>query len=72
MRTLNIVSVLKKMTIRKLRDVLHENYCKRIGFPKEETYYLLEKKTEKKDLLSFAIKLTIKVLIILENSINLI
>ena len=48
MHTLNIVNVLKKMTIRKLRDVIHENYCKRIGFPKEETYYLLEMKTEKK------------------------
>ena len=45
MYILNIVSVLKK-TIRKERNFIYENYYKRVGFNKENTYSL---KHQKKD-----------------------
>ena len=47
MYTLNIVSVLKKMTIRELREFIYENYCKRVGFSKKGPYYSLKKQKKK-------------------------
>ena len=35
----SILSAIKKKTIKKLRDFMHENYYRRIGFPKENSYY---------------------------------
>ena len=39
MYTLNIVRAIKKMTSNKIRRFIFENYYKRIGFPKENSYY---------------------------------
>ena len=59
------------MAIKKLRDVIYQNYYSRIGFTKENSYYLI--KLQKKNLLSFATK-SIKIYYILvksKNTINL-
>ena len=52
--TLNIASAMKKMIVNELRDL--DNYCKRIGFVKESSYYF-DETFEKKDLLLLATKL---------------
>ena len=46
MYILNISSAIKKMSVNKIRDFIFDNYCKRIGFPKEYSYY--SKKHQKK------------------------
>ena len=42
MYKLNILSTIKKMTIKELRDFIHKNYYRRIGFPKENNYYSMK------------------------------
>ena len=44
------------MSVNEVRGIMFENYFKRIGFPKESSYYLM-KHQKKKDLQLFAIKL---------------
>ena len=60
MYILNILSSIKKMTIKELKDFIFENYYRRIGFPKENSYYLM-KHQKKKDLFLFATKLKEKI-----------
>ena len=52
---LNKFSAIRK-TIKELRDSIYENYFSRIGFPKENSYYLM-KFTKEKDLILLAAKL---------------
>ena len=44
MYTLNIARAIKKMTVNKVRDFIFENYYKRIGFSKENSYYSIKHK----------------------------
>ena len=44
MYILNIASAIKKMTVNELRDFIFENYYRRIGFSKENSYYLMKHK----------------------------
>ena len=57
MYILNIASAVKKMSVSEIRD--SENYYKRIGFSKENSYYSVRHQ-KKKDLLFFATKSTEK------------
>ena len=43
MYTLNIVRAIKKMSVNEIRDFIFEIYCTRIGFSKEDCYYLLKR-----------------------------
>ena len=52
MYALNIASIIKKMTVNELRKFIFENYCKRIEFVKESSYY--SKKRSKKKRFFFA------------------
>ena len=61
MYNLNITSAIKKMTVNEVRDFIFENYYKRIGFSKENSYYSM-KHQKRKDLQLFEIKLTEKIL----------
>ena len=36
----------KKMAIKELKDFIHENYYRRIRFPKENSYYSMKHKKE--------------------------
>ena len=47
MHILNIAKAIKKMSINEIRDFIFENYYKRIGFSKENSYYLLNRLKEK-------------------------
>ena len=44
------------MTIKELKDFIFENYYRRIGFTKENSYYSV-KYQQKKDLLLYATKI---------------
>ena len=61
------------MTVKELKDFIYENYCRRIGFPKENRYYSMIHH-KKKDLLLLATKLVEKyqMLLMLNNTINFI
>ena len=77
MYILNIANTLKKMTVKELKDFVRENCYKQIEFTKENSYYSMkrQKKKKKKDLLSFATKLTEKkylIIVKLKNTITLI
>ena len=61
MYILNIARAIKKMSINEIRDFSFENYYKRIGFSKENSYYSM-KRLKKKDLLLLANKLIEKIL----------
>ena len=52
---LNIQSIIKKMTIKELKDFAFENYYQRIRFTKENSYFSM--KHRKKYLLLLASKL---------------
>ena len=39
MYTLNFIKAITKMNAIKIRDIFYENYYKRIGFSKEESYW---------------------------------
>ena len=62
MYILNIVNALKEISVNEIRDFNFEDYCKRIGFSKENSYYSM-KHQKKKDVQLFAIvcKLTQKI-----------
>ena len=68
----NILSAIKKIEIKELRDFIYENYCRQIGFTNENSFYSM--KRQKKDLLSFVTKLIEKYLILvtLTNTMNFI
>ena len=55
MYILNIVSAIKKIIIKNLKDFIYENYYRQVGLPQENSYYSI--KQEKKDLLLLATKL---------------
>ena len=38
----NITSTVKQMKVNELGDFIFENYCKRIGFAKERSYYSMK------------------------------
>ena len=61
MYILNIARAIKKISINEIRDFSFENYYKRIGFSKENSYYSM-KRLKKKDLLLLANKLIEKIL----------
>ena len=44
MYKLTILSALKQMTIKELKDIIYENYYRRIGFPKESSYHSMKHK----------------------------
>ena len=47
MYILNIARAIKKMSINEIRDFSFENYYKRIGFSKENSYYSMERLKKK-------------------------
>ena len=68
---LNIARAVKKMSANEIRDFAFENYYKRIGFSKENSFYSM-KRLKKKYLLLLANNLIEKYLILamLKNTIN--
>ena len=50
MYILNITKAMKKMSVNEIKDFIFENYYKRIGFSKENSYYSM-KRLKRKDLL---------------------
>ena len=56
MHILNISRAIKNISANEIRDFISENYCKRIGFSKENSYYVM-KRLKEKDLLLLANKL---------------
>ena len=56
MHILNISRAIKNISVNEIRDFISENYCKRIGFSKENSYYVM-KRLKEKDLLLLANKL---------------
>ena len=60
MYILNIAKAIKKMSVNEIKDFIFENYYKRIGFSKENSYYSI-KHLLKKDLLLLANKLIEKI-----------
>ena len=60
MYILNIASSIKKMSVNEIRDFIFENYYKRNGFSKKNSYYTM-KHQKKKDLQLFATKLIEKI-----------
>ena len=60
MYTLNNASAIKNMSVNEIRDFIFENYYKRIGFSKENSYYSMKFLKKKKDLLLPAKNLTEK------------
>ena len=71
MYILNIARAIKKTSVNEIRDFIIENYYKRIGFSREDSYYSMKKIYEKdfnekdlyikKDLLLLANKLIEKI-----------
>ena len=39
MNTINIAKAIKNISVNDIRYFIFENYCKRIGFSKESSYY---------------------------------
>ena len=60
MYNLNISKAIKKMSVNDMTEFVFENYYKRIGFSKEDSYYSV-KRLKRKDLLLLANKLIEKV-----------
>ena len=52
MHILQIVGAIKKMIIKELKDFSFENHYKQTGFTKENSYYSMKHKKEKKKNLS--------------------
>ena len=50
MYILNITKAMKKMSVDEIKDFIFENYYKRVGFSKENSYYSM-KRLKRKDLL---------------------
>ena len=55
-----IAKALKKISVNEIKEFIFENYYKRIGFSKENSYYSM-KRLKKKDLLLLANKLIEKI-----------
>ena len=55
MYILSIVSTIKKITIKELKDFTYESYYRRMGFLKENSYYSI--KYQKKKVLLLATKI---------------
>ena len=47
MYVLNIVSPIKRMTIKELIIFIFRSYYRRIAFPKEKSFYLIKQQKEK-------------------------
>ena len=47
MYTLNIVSAIKKMTIKELKDFIFKNSHQRMGFAKENSYHSMKHQKKK-------------------------
>ena len=47
MYTLNITKTIKKMSIKEIRDFILENWYKRIGFSRENSYYSMKQLKKK-------------------------
>ena len=60
MYILNIARAIKRVSGNEIWEVIFESYYKKIGFPKENSYYST-KRLEKKDLLLLATKLREKI-----------
>ena len=60
MYILNIIRATKIMLFNEIKEFIFENYYKRIGFSKENSYYSM-KHLQKKDLLLLATKLKEKI-----------
>ena len=58
MYILNIAKAIQKMSVNETKDFIFENYYKRIGFSKENSYYSM-RLLKKKDVLLLANKLKI-------------
>ena len=43
MYALNYASVVKKMSVNEIRELVYENYFKQIGFHKENSYYSMRR-----------------------------
>ena len=56
MHILNISGAIKNISVNEIRYFIFENYCKRIGFSKENSYYVM-KRLKEKGLLLLANKL---------------
>ena len=71
MYIVNIARAIKKVSLNEIRDFIFENYYKRIGFSKENSYYSMKLLKRKKSLL-LTNKLIEKYLIsvMLKNTIN--
>ena len=62
MHTLHIASAIRKMSVNEIRDFILESHYNRIGFSKENSYYLMKcLKKKKKDFLKLANKLIEKI-----------
>ena len=53
MYILNIVRAVKKMPINKIRGFIFENYYKRIGFSKKNSYYSMKCFTKKRFVVAY-------------------
>ena len=72
MYTLNNASAIKNMSVNEIRDFIFENYYKRIGFSKENSYYSM-KFLKKKRFIVARKKLNRKkylIFVMLKNTIN--
>ena len=47
MYILNILSAIKKMTIKELKDFIFKNHCRRIEFPKGNSCYLMKQQKKR-------------------------
>ena len=56
MYIINIACAIKKMSVNEIRNFIFENYYRRSGFSKENSYYSM-KHQKKKDIRWFATKL---------------
>ena len=45
---LNLARAIKKVLVNEIRDFIFENFCNRIGFSKENSYYSVEHLKRKK------------------------
>ena len=61
MYILNINRAIKKISVNEIRDFIFENYHKRMGFSKENSYYSMKLLKKKKDFLLLANKLIEKI-----------
>ena len=48
MYTLNIIKAIKKKSVNETKDLIFENYYKRIRFSKENSYYSVKRLEKKK------------------------